>query len=186
MFAPLSNRRASNSPPTEECGQSLGADFHRLPPMISARFFPQPVEEMMRCVILFLVLLFAASPVRADWQFSKWGMPADAFAKTASKQKDVSDVNLRGEGIDFLYDIGMFRMEGTAYFKDGGLSSIWLRSDSQSCMHLFPSLVSKYGKPDADLGGVYKWMKRKAGDISFATGTCSLRYSRPSTTNGKL
>lgn len=140
---------------------------------------------LTRC-LLIIALSLLSSPALADWQFSRWGMSQQQFEAAAKKQKDVSGVAAKEKTVEFVFDADKMKMKGTAFFGDAGLSSIWLRGEGADCYTVKTGLNNKYGRPDADLGGVYKWMNRPTGDITFSDMSCSLSYKRPSKVTNKL
>lgn len=108
--------------------------------------------------------LSVASPARADWQFTQWGMSKEEFKKISPIQiteidktcqtllDSVSAIGTKPEYLATSWEAGRFKFTNCYVFgEDDSLADVYLNLDNfYSSGILLDTLVNKYGDPSSD------------------------------------
>lgn len=122
----------------------------------------------------------ASTPVRADWQFTKWGMTVDQV-KAAShglavdlSASEVARNSTSSEQalLSMPYNSGDLHMTALFRFSSGKLARVVL----DNAVGARAALMAKYGKPDVVVSDISKWYQ--GGDqIMFIGAFSEIDYS---------
>lgn len=147
--------------------------------------------------VLACLLAGLASPARADWQYTRWGMTPEAVIAASDHGAKPADLSTNE-----LAPGARVRAEASYSFRDFGfralfvfagaspkLSAVRLELTSGRCDALLHALTGLYGEPDADFrsAGVFtaswsdeeraNWVDFRRSPSQSGTGACVLRYS---------
>lgn len=146
---------------------------------------------MAKRVLIAGAMMLAASPVAANWQFSRWGMTpteviqssggtAHAGDGAASAQQDGSTSDVAG-----TYEAGGRTFTSMFYFQAGRLVSVVLETrNAPDCVATEHDLEAVYGAPAERTKGVadtWLWLDRQKDNrvkMIIVSGLyCELQYS---------
>jgi len=114
-----------------------------------------------------VLLLIAAQPARADWQFTKWGMSESQVIKAS---KHLAERAQDGT-LSMRYTTGKFAFNVEFVFADSKLNAVSLELHTGSNYSLLNALKEKYGQPDEQDGITTVWRtSRDEIDFSAVTG----------------
>lgn len=150
----------------------------------------------LRLIIFTATLLALASPARADWQFTKWGMTPEQVEKASAGRaplispREFSDSLILNAG---EYRSGEHHFNAEYLYKDRRLTGVHLRLKSDTCGLLKSDLKARYGKPDDIIrlgvaGATWFWTDSKNGNgvtLLDAIGTCTVMYAKANRANRK-
>lgn len=157
---------------------------------------------MFRAIAVFAAVL-VATPVCADWQYTKWGMTADqTIAASSGALSPCTPTACKGATGGKLqpktigeYQSGEFKFEGILLFDAaGGLAKVRLKLANPSQLaRLQDALVSKYGEFAVENAGflhIRRWItttdRIELRNIGTDKGTLALlEYSPRATTSNK-
>jgi hypothetical protein len=134
---------------------------------------------MAKFALLTALLLMAAAPANADWQFTKWGM--------SKKQVIRASGNLATPSADgtlsMPYTAGKFTFSVEFDFDSGSkLDTVFLKLRSGTNYSLLDALKEKYGQPD-EVDGITTVWRTSRDEIDFSAvepdGSDATIYYRP-------
>lgn len=144
----------------------------------------------MRKSITVVVVVLAAVPASAHWQYARWGMtPVQVVAASGGKAQAASgdksaqgDVNRDAAG---AYSVGGRSFRTSFWFDASGLEKVTLSPDGEPrCLDLRRDLLAKYGEPvERNPGSVERlmWADKAAGNriviITDGDSFCELQYA---------
>lgn len=109
--------------------------------------------------VIFLLTLIGPVAVRADWQYTKWGMTPEqtiaasggtAVSTTEEEKRSQSPANKSGEAlVKAPYQSGDFQFNAYFIFRKDRLVavSLGLKDSTITSAYLLSSIQLKYGKP---------------------------------------
>lgn len=157
-----------------------------------APFEGQTGNRIMRSIVCGALIVFSlASPVKAHWQYTRWGMtPAQVIAagKGRVQKADPTADAAMPYGVKEAggsYDSAGRVLKASFWFKSSNLTRVVLASeDEDTCFVLRRDLLSVYGKTAAQSGRLVEtgvWYDRAKGNrvqfSNWGTGGCDVIYS---------
>jgi hypothetical protein len=162
---------------------------------------------VQKTLVALAILGFAASPVRADWQYTKWGMTKEEVIASSSGVAALTRPLAAGEkprsctagdrgfsdsgiaGAEAPYEAGEFKFKACFFFDKGGkLNGVELGldvgQDEKLAKPLYETLFGKYGAPEKDYANavlrVADW-RREGNRITYWHSTLgvTLVFYRP-------
>jgi hypothetical protein len=124
-----------------------------------------PLGEPMKN--LLLMLLFAAIPAHANWQYTHWGMsPAEVRAASGNTVDQAPDT---AKLLTAPYEAGGVPFRAFFYFEANQLSQVGLKQmGAAACTETLQRLIAKYGDAVRMRNGNiprYSWRDAAAGNL---------------------